>query len=150
MDKAVTLLRPTGLIVLAGVGSSASIAQCGARYLSNLGMFSIALDDAFYPTDAIRRTPGSVGVIAISESGATESLIDLVRGFAASGSPVLSITNASQCTLASLSQWNFAYRLPSMRTDDGYNITTQVPTLFVIETLARKLAAEQRNNASRK
>ena len=51
----------------------------------------------------------------------------------------MSITNSPQSTLARLSDWNFSYQMDHQRTLGGYNATTQVPVLFVLEALAKRL-----------
>lgn len=50
-----------------------------------------------------------------------------------------SITNSPFSTLAKLSDWNFSYQLNTRRINGGYNGTTQIPVIFVIETLAKRI-----------
>lgn len=52
---------------------------------------------------------------------------------------MLSITNSSGSTLAKLSDWNFSYHLNSKRMNGGYNGTTQIPVIFIMEALARRI-----------
>ena len=49
------------------------------------------------------------------------------------------ITNSPLSTLAKLSDWNFSYNLNTKRINGGYNGTTQVPVIFVIEALAKRI-----------
>ena len=44
-------------------------------------------------------------------------------------------------TLARLSDWNFSYHLSTRRVNGGYNATSQVPVLFMIEALAKRIQA---------
>ena len=99
------------------MGSSGTLAKYGARYFSNMGHFAVGLEDALYPIDSFRWK--NTVVIAFSESGETERLIE--------------------ATLAKLSDWNFSYNLNTKRINGGYNGTTQVPVIFVIEALAKRI-----------
>lgn len=137
LQTAVNILQKVNLIIFIGIGSSNALARYGARYFSNLGKFAVGLEDIHYPieTFSLEKT----AVIAISESGETEDLIDIVEKFRHANCPVLSITNLSNSTLMRLSDWNFSYNLKHRRIKDLYNITSQVPTLFIIEALACRL-----------
>ncbi|HIX83405.1 MAG TPA: MurR/RpiR family transcriptional regulator [Candidatus Megamonas gallistercoris] len=137
LQQAVILLRKTNFIIFAGIGSSGTLARYGARYFSNLGKFSVGLEDTHYPIENF--TYEKTAVIAISESGETPELINLIKKFRQKNCPVLSITNLANSTLARLSDWNFSYNLKHQRMKNLYNITSQVPTLFIMESLACRL-----------
>ena len=134
---AVDVLRNADLIIFIGMGSSGTLAKYGARYFSNMGHFAVGLEDAFYPIESFRWK--NTVVVAFSESGETERLIEAIHQFKKQKCCVLSITNSPLSTLAKLSDWNFAYRLNTRRMNGGYNATTQVPVIFVMETLAKRI-----------
>ncbi|MDD3417885.1 MAG: hypothetical protein PHY47_28500 [Lachnospiraceae bacterium] len=52
---------------------------------------------------------------------------------------ILSITNQSKCTISQMSDWNISYNMDMHEANGGYNATTQVPVLFIIEALAGRL-----------
>lgn len=97
----------------------------------------MGLEDALYPIESFQWK--NTVVMAFSESGETERLIEAIHQFKKKKCCVLSITNSPLSTLAKLSDWNFAYNLNPKRINGGYNGTTQVPVIFVIETLAKRL-----------
>ena len=134
---ATDLLKDADLTIFIGIGSSGTLAKYGARYFANLGHFAVELEDACYPIDRFEWK--NVAVIAISESGETESLIKAVCHFKQKKCKLLSITNSQTSTLAKLSDWNFSYHLNSQRVNGGYNATTQIPVIFVIEALAKRV-----------
>lgn len=134
---AVDVLRKADLTIFIGMGSSGALANYGARYFSNMGHFAVGLEDAFYPIESFRWK--NTVVIAFSESGETERLIEAVNQFKQKKCCVLSITNSPLSTLANLSDWNFSYNLNTKRIHGGYNGTTQVPVIFVIEALAKRI-----------
>ena len=104
---AIDVLRKADLIIFIGMGSSGTLAKYGARYFSNMGHFAVGLEDALYPIDSFRWK--NTVVIAFSESGETERLIEAINQFKKKKCCVLSITNSPLSTLAKLSDWNFSY-----------------------------------------
>lgn len=134
---ATDVLKKADLIIFIGMGSSGTLAKYGARYFSNMGHFAVGLEDAFYPIESFRWK--NTVVIAFSESGETERLMEAINQFKKKKCCVLSITNSPLSTLAKLSDWNFSYNLNTNRINGGYNGTTQVPVIFIIETLAKRI-----------
>lgn len=102
-----------------------------------MGHFAVGLEDVFYPIETFHWK--NTVVIALSESGETEKLIEAASQFKKKNCCVLSITNSPLSTLAKLSDWNFAYNLNTKRINGGYNGTTQIPVIFVIEMLAKRI-----------
>lgn len=134
---AVGILRNADLIIFTGMGSSGTLARYGARYFCNMGHFAVGLEDVFYPIETFHWK--NTAVIALSESGETEKLIEAVSRFKKENCCVLSITNSPFSTLAKLSDWNFSYNFNTRRMNGGYNGTSQIPVIFVIETLAKRI-----------
>lgn len=137
LQYAVDAIRKSDLIIFIGMGSSGALAKYGARYFSNMGYFAVGLEDAFYPIEFFQWEHPAI--IACSESGETQRLIEAINQFKQKNCTVLSITNSPLSTLAKLSDWNFSYHLNSHRVNGGYNGTTQVPVIFIIEALAKRL-----------
>lgn len=134
---AAQIIRNADQFLLLGLGSSGALAKYGARYFSNMGKFAVVLEDTLYPIEKFSHQ--NTVVLALSESGETKELIEFVKHFQKSNCSLLSITNLPNSTLAKLSDWNFSYHINHQRVNGGYNATTQVPALFVIEALARRI-----------
>lgn len=134
---ATDILRKADLIIFIGMGSSGTLAKYGARYFSNMGHFAVGLEDTLYPIESFHWK--NTAVIAFSESGETKSLVEAISQFKKKKCCVLSITNSPLSTLAKLSDWNFSYNLNTKRINGGYNATTQIPVIFIIETLAKRI-----------
>lgn len=124
-----------------GVGSSASLAEYGARYFANLQLPAVSVVDPFYPKPT-RNMTGDV-LIALSVSGETEQIIYQSNDYRTAGASIISITNAGACRLASLSDINLNYYMPvfySPQHMGPHNLTTQLPVIYLLETLARQAA----------
>lgn len=130
------LITASETIIFIGIGSSGSMANYGARLFANFGKLALALDDEHYPKNLA--VPSSA-VIVLSESGESDEVIQLINTFKQQESTILSITNSPKSTVARLSDWNLAYNLKHVRINGGLNATTQVPVLFILEELARRL-----------
>lgn len=134
---AIEAIRKADLTIFIGMGSSGTLAKYGARYFSNMGNFAVGLEDVLYPIDFFQWK--NTVVIALSESGETERLIEAINQFKQKKCCVLSVTNSPVSTLAKLSDWNFSYSLNTNRINGGYNGTTQIPVIFIIEALAKRI-----------
>ena len=134
---AVHALKEAEFVFFIGRGSSGTLARYGARYFSNLGKFSVGLEDTLYPIETCN-CKNAVAIV-LSESGETKEIIEVTRVFQQKSCCVLSITNSSLSTLAQMSDWNFSYNFEQHRINGGYNATTQVPVLFIIESLAKRI-----------
>lgn len=131
------LIQDAEMVVFVGLGSSGALARYGARYLSNFGKFSVGLEDAFYPLNEM--TYPRIAVIALSVSGETTGVIEAVQKFQTHNCKILSITNSPNSTIAKISDWNISYCLEAQTVNGGFNATSQVPVLFLIEALARRI-----------
>lgn len=137
LTSAVETLRASDLVIFVGMGSSGTLAKYGARYFSNIGKFSVSMEDPYYPVDAF--TCKNAAVIILSESGETKEVVETAKQFQGQDCRVLSVTNSSLSTLAKMSDWNFSYHFEHLRVNGDYNATSQVPVLFVIESLAKRI-----------
>lgn len=137
IQKGVRLIQDAEMLVFVGMGSSGALARYGARYFSNFGKFSVGLEDTLYP---LTETPcPKLTVIALSVSGETAGVIETIRKFQTHDCKIVSITNNPNSTVAKISDWNISYCLEQQTVNDGFNATSQVPVLFLMEVLARRI-----------
>ena len=136
IEEGSDFIRKAETLIFIGSGSSGALAKYAARYFSNLGKFSIGLEDTLYP---ITKDMKTTVVIALSVSGETKGVINLINQFKINKSNILSITNQSNCTIAQISDWNISYNMNIHEVNGGYNATTQVPALYLIEALSRRI-----------
>lgn len=123
-------------VIFLGIGTSGILGKYGARYFSNLDKFSQYIEDPYYPISSDRK---NTVVIALSVSGETKEVIHLVERFRGHHCRIVSITNKASCTLAKLSDFNLSYYVTEEIVREEYNVTTQMPVLYIIETIGKSL-----------
>lgn len=130
------IIQEARQLIFVGIGTSGILGKYGARYFSNIGKFSQHIEDPYYP---IGKDMEATVVVALSESGETQQTLKLVERFKKHNCKILSITNGSSSTLAKMSDYNLSYFVSKRLVQDEYNITTQVPVLYLLETIGRRL-----------
>lgn len=149
IDEAVALLLEKELILFLGLGSSNIIAEYGALYFSSISTMAMRIEDpnnypvAHISPELARRTC----IIALSVSGETREIVDYLSHFNLTESSIISITSTSDSTVARLSDINIPYYITIERVRDSVkdepDITTQVPALYIVETLAREVTKQK-------
>lgn len=139
LDEAFSILKDSQRIILIGIGTSGILAQYGARFFSNVGRFSLYVDDPYLPI--LQDLSEDTVTIALSESGNTQQTINLAMQLKERGSLLLSITNHPRSTLDRISDYSITYHVPEILVNHT-NITTQVPVVYILETLARNFYSE--------
>lgn len=138
IEKAAEMIRRAERVYFVGMGASGTLGTYGARYFSNMGKFSSSIEDPYYPV--LHDMKDDVLVIALSVSGESQPIINMLKNFQSHKCKVLSITNHSASTIAKMADMNISYHLTDRRTDPYCNLTTQVPVVFLIEILARRIS----------
>ncbi|MDU3077144.1 MAG: MurR/RpiR family transcriptional regulator [Mixta calida] len=139
ISQAVEHILAAQRIIFIGAGSFGTLGKYGARFFSNVGKFSNYIDDPYYPVsndmykDAV--------AIILSISGETEEILRLASQFSLHRCKIITITNSETSSLAKLADFNISCHMPLIRMNGGFDITTQVPTLYIIESIGRKLAS---------
>ena len=137
IERLAQIIKKIDNVIMTGIGTSGILAKYAARYFTNIGKISFCVDDPFYP---VTRSLAENGVVlAFSESGETEETINHAREFRQRGCYIIAITNRHECPLVKVANDSLNYYLPSRKVQGTLNITSQVPVIFLIETLANKL-----------
>jgi DNA-binding MurR/RpiR family transcriptional regulator len=136
INEAAKLIAEADHVIFIGSGSSGIVAEYGSRYFSSLGKFSLYIKDPFLQLHS-KHHDKSV-TIALSVSGENFFTIEHLNQLKQEGSTLISITNNTRSTIAKISDVNIAYYV----TEEIYekaNITTQVPVVYILESLAREV-----------
>ncbi|MDQ0229370.1 MurR/RpiR family transcriptional regulator [Metabacillus malikii] len=136
IKHAATTIFSAESVIFIGIGSSGILAEYGARYFSSLGKFSMYIKDPHFPIHS-HLMINSV-TIALSVSGENPFTVTHLHQLKKEGSQIISITNQGLSTIAKISDVNIPYYV----TEEFYekaNITTQVPVVYILESIAREL-----------
>ncbi|MGV4150557.1 MurR/RpiR family transcriptional regulator [Citrobacter freundii] len=138
LDQAVDIILSSERIIFVGAGTSGALAKYGARFFSNVGKFSNHIDDPYFPvTNDMAR---NALAIVLSVSGETEEILRFASQFSLHNYKVLSVTSHENSRLAKLADFNLSWHVPQTRIAGVYDITTQIPVIYILESLGRKLA----------
>lgn len=128
-----------------GVGTSGSLGKYSARFFSNVGKFSTFIDDPYFPINS-DMYKDAIAII-LSVSGETEEVLRFATQFSQHNCQIISLTNSENSTLARMADLNISYHMPQIVLEGQYNITTQIPVLYIIETIGKKLPLIKRDSA---
>ncbi len=130
------LIKEARNVILIGTGTSGILCKYAARYFSSIGKFAMYIDDPYFPRN-YKIYEDSI-IIAISVSGETPTVIDHISNLKRENSTVVSITNSENCTVAKISDLNIAYYVQREKIGIS-DITTQIPVLYIIENIGKRL-----------
>ncbi|MET3193392.1 MurR/RpiR family transcriptional regulator [Bacillus sp. OAE603] len=136
ISEAAILIQNAENVIFIGIGSSGILAEYGARYFSSLGKFSLYIKDPHFPIHSKFRN-NSV-TIALSVSGENPFTVNHLNLLKQEGSNIISITNNKLSTIAKISNINIPYYVTEEYFEEA-NITTQVPVVYIIESIARQI-----------
>lgn len=134
--EAAKLVSSADNVIFIGIGSSGILAEYGARYFSSLGKFSLYIKDPHFPIHS-KLMVNSV-TIALSVSGDNPFTITHLHQLKQEGSKIVSITNHKLSTIAKISDLNIPYYVTEEYVEES-NITTQVPVIYILESMAREI-----------
>ena len=98
----------------------------------------VNIDDPYFPvTNDMAR---NALAIVLSVSGETEEILRFASQFSLHHCKVMSITSHEHSRLAKLADFNLSWHVPQTRIGGVYDITTQIPVIYILESLGRKLA----------
>lgn len=136
ISQAANLVNQADNVIFIGIGSSGILAEYGARYFSSLGTFSMYIKDPHFPIHSKLRN-NSV-TIALSVSGENNFTVTHLNQLKQEGSKIISITNNKFSTIAKISDLNIPYYVTEEFFEEA-NITTQVPVVYILESMARDI-----------
>lgn len=137
LEQAVKLIIDAEKVVFYGIGSSGILGKYGARFFSNIGKHAQYLDDPFYPFP--KGYYDNAVLIALSVQGEQKTVIEQINGYKSQHCKVISITNVDTSTIAKMADLNISYYMPLNMIGKNHNITAQVPVIYIMETIGRKL-----------
>ncbi len=135
--RAAEMINQAEQIFFIGAGTSGSLAKYGPRFFSNVGNFSDYIDDPYYPVSG--NMDNNTLAILLSVYGETPEILRLASQFSLHRCQTLAITHSENSSLAKMSDFTLAYHVPIISLNDNYDITTQVPVMYILEAIGRLL-----------
>ncbi|QIK68914.1 MurR/RpiR family transcriptional regulator [Erysipelothrix sp. HDW6C] len=123
-----------------GMGSSGIMADYLTRLLNSIGYMSMASKDAYLPVLWNTELFNNDNVLLVfSTSGETREIAQMMQTLAKRRPYTASITNHHHNTVAHNSDLNIPYYIPKDRLSFHVDLTSQIPVMYIIETIVRHL-----------
>ena len=136
IEKACDIIGNSEELGFLGIGMSGALCKYASWYFSVIGKSSLIVTEPFLRINC-KEFKETVFVV-LSVSGETPTTIEQLNQLKKDNCKIISITNSENCTIAKLSDLNIPYYTPREHVGN-IDITTQVPVLYILETLAKKL-----------
>ena len=124
-------------ICFLGIGTSGILGEYGARFFSNVGYYSVSIKDPYYPTPT-HQAENSL-LIVLSVSGENKQIIDQLKLYQNKKSKIIAITNTLNSTISRMADITLPYYAKEILLPQTYNITSQMPVIYILERIAREL-----------
>lgn len=144
IDECVAMMEQAKIIVFVGIGSSGSLGEYGARFFANAGAFAVSIKDPFQPGLRAEADLSDTLFIVLSVSGMTKEIIMRSGEYKQRGAKIVAITNHEHSPLTKLADLTISYYMPERNAGDHVNMTTQVPVVYLLETMANRFADNNR------
>ncbi len=96
------------------------------------------MTDPFYPITVTPNT--TIAAVILSVSGETKQVLHLARQLKEKNAGLIAITCSDQSSAAKLSDITLPYYSSVHRvTTESYDLTSQMPALYLLEALARRV-----------
>ncbi len=140
ISTAAALLADSTGIIWMGFGSSSGLCNYAAHFFSGSNKVNLVIDDPYFHLQG--DFFDEAAVVVLSVSGEIDNTIRIIQSLRKSQCKIISITNYADSTLAKLSDFVIPYYIPYQKIND-IDITTQLPVMYIIESLGRKLLNEK-------
>lgn len=133
-------IKEANSICFIGIGTSGTLGEYGARFFSNVGYHSVSIKDPYYPAPTNQSNKNLI--ITLSESGENQQVIDQLKLYQSKKSKIIAITNTTNSTISKMADITIPYYVKEILLPQTYNITSQVPVIYILERIARELQKE--------
>ena len=138
LDDALSMIIKSKNVIFIGIGNSAATCQYGARRFTNAGKLSFVLSD---PYSSIPPNYPDTMIIAVSVSGQTREVIDIVTMAKQYKYKTIAITTSVDSPLAKLVDLTIPTYINNIGVV-GFDMTSQIPTIAIIENLSTMCFSE--------
>ena len=129
-------------LVYVGIGSSGCLAEYGARFMGNAGGYAFAQTDPFQPQILQDYDLSDTVVMILSVSGETDRMLMRAGEYKRHNAKIVAITNHEKSPLSKVADLTISYYMPERNTDNHVNMTTQIPVVYLLETIAQRFSEQ--------
>lgn len=137
-----TILSKENLLLI-GFGRDGILAKYSRNILGTIKPNCSYIDDPFLSVP--NKDFSHTAIIVISINKYSDSTIKHIIKYKEKGAYIISITNNEECSICRYSDDNFSHYIVEENYND-YNLTSHIPTMFVLEMLCRKIISDQNPN----
>ncbi len=133
---AANLMHKAAEILFFGVGLSGAMGKYGSYLFNRNGIKSFAIEDFSHRFDIYDE---NTCVVVLTISGETKEVNEQIGSIKQVGAKVVVITNSQNTTAGKLSDAIISYYVPSSKNRYFYSDATQVPVMYIFETLIKEI-----------
>ncbi|MGL5434032.1 MAG: MurR/RpiR family transcriptional regulator [Lachnospiraceae bacterium] len=142
LDQASRIMSEAKNIIFIGTGNSGVMAHYASRYFSSVGILAFHVENPMFQINP--ENPSDSVAVVFSVAGEGDILVNHITALRARKTKVISVTNSKNSTIARISDLNISYYVQhelktGLEFPPKVDITTQVPAVYIIETLAKKI-----------
>lgn len=146
LKKLADEINHASLIHCIGMGASGAIAEYACKHLTTLGYYSFATKGVYFPYAVLKETSVKRAdeiCIFFSVSGNTAELVQMQQALKNAHIKTACITSNSDSFLAKNCDLTITYDTSYDRIHYNADLSSQLPVIFIIETLIRLLITER-------
>ncbi len=136
INQAVQMIVKSQEVLFFGIGISGAIAKFASYLFNRKGKRSAVCDDFSMRTNIYDKNDCA---IVLTVSGETDKIIERIIALKNDGIRVIVIANSASSSAAKMADLAICYYVPSDRNQYFYSSATQVPVIYILETLADSL-----------
>lgn len=136
INQAVQMIVKSQEVLFFGIGISGAIAKFASYLFNRKGKRSTVCDDFSMRTNIYDKNDCA---IVLTVSGETDKIIERIIALKNDGIRVIVIANSASSSAAKMADLAICYYVPSDRNQYFYSSATQVPVIYILETLANSL-----------
>lgn len=135
-------------VIFFGMGASGTMAEYVARKLANVGINALSITDPTYPiTSHLMEEQSKKMLIVLSTSGNTKEIIETMMLLQKIPNLYkVAITGNLNGKLVGLCDYVIDYHSKQDRMKIYYDLTSQIPAIFILELLVQKIRELQKRN----
>lgn len=135
--KATKMVAESREVLFFGIGISATIAKSGSYLFNRKGKRTTCFED--FSARIRGMYDENDCAIILTVSGETEEIIQRLVSLKNTGMKTIVITNSASSPAAKMADLAICYYVPSIRNGDFYSSATQVPVIYILESIANTL-----------